>query len=227
MNNMLDIQDLHHSYRMGSKTLEIIRGINFTLEKGKWCCIYGASGSGKTTLLNLAGTLEQPDSGKIIINGTDVSRLSRREAAKFRGNNIGFIFQSYHLIAELNVLENTLFASAFSNKNSKNAVKRATELLEAVGLQDRLHHFPSELSGGERQRCAIARSLINDPELILADEPTGNLDSQTGSEIIHLFTSLRHQKPELTILMITHNPEVAASADRALKLENGVLVDME
>lgn len=218
MNNMLEIKDLCHSYRIGDKTLDIIKNFNFTLEKGKWCCVYGASGSGKTTLLNLIGTLEKPCSGSITINGTDVATLSRRNAAKFRGENIGFIFQSYHLINELNVLENTAFASSFGTLGSAEANRKAKELLEAVGLKERMHHHPSELSGGERQRCAIARSLMNSPQLLLADEPTGNLDEKTGKEILELFTELRRQNPELTILMITHNPEIAKLADQTIHL---------
>lgn len=218
MNNMLEIKDLCHSYRIGDKTLDIIKNFNFTLEKGKWCCVYGASGSGKTTLLNLIGTLEKPCSGSITINGTDVAALSRRNAAKFRGENIGFIFQSYHLINELNVLENTAFAASFGTLGSAEANRKAKELLEAVGLKERMHHHPSELSGGERQRCAIARSLMNSPQLLLADEPTGNLDEKTGKEILELFTELRKQNPELTILMITHNPEIAKLADQTIHL---------
>ncbi len=218
MNNMLEIKDLCHSYRIGDKTLDIIKNFNFTLEKGKWCCVYGASGSGKTTLLNLIGTLEKPCSGSITINGTDVAALSRRNAAKFRGENIGFIFQSYHLINELNVLENTAFAASFGTLGSAEANRKAKELLEAVGLKERMHHHPSELSGGERQRCAIARSLMNSPQLLLADEPTGNLDEKTGKEILELFTELRRQNPELTILMITHNPEIAKLADQTIHL---------
>ena len=218
MNNMLEIKDLCHSYRIGDKTLDIIKNFNFTLEKGKWCCVYGASGSGKMTLLNLIGTLEKPCSGSITINGTDVAALSRRNAAKFRGENIGFIFQSYHLINELNVLENTAFAASFGTLGSAEANRKAKELLEAVGLKERMHHHPSELSGGERQRCAIARSLMNSPQLLLADEPTGNLDEKTGKEILELFTELRRQNPELTILMITHNPEIAKLADQTIHL---------
>ena len=218
MNNMLEIKDLCHSYRIGDKTLDIIKNFNFTLEKGKWCCVYGASGSGKTTLLNLIGTLEKPCSGSITINGTDVAALSRRNAAKFRGENIGFIFQSYHLINELNVLENTAFAASFGTLGSAEANRKAKELLEAVGLKERMHHHPSELSGGERQRCAIARSLMNSPQLLLADEPTGNLDEKTGKEILELFTELRRQNPKLTILMITHNPEIAKLADQTIHL---------
>lgn len=220
MDNMIEIKNLCHSYRIGSGELDILKNVDFTLEKGKWCCVYGASGSGKTTLLNLLGTLEKPTSGSIIINGTDISRLSRRQAASFRGKNIGFIFQSYHLIGELDVLENTAFAGTFGD-SKVSRIKRAEELLNAVGLGERLHHRPAELSGGERQRCAIARSLMNEPALILADEPTGNLDETTGKEILELFTRLRQNNPELTILMITHNPDITRCADISVKLENG------
>ena len=226
MANMIEIKNLSHSYQMGSESLDILKDVNFTLEKGKWCCVYGASGSGKTTLLNLLGTLEKPCSGSIIINGTDIAKLSHRQAAAFRGKNIGFIFQSYHLIGELDVLENTAFAGTFGESSYSNT-KRAQELLTAVGLGKRLHHHPAELSGGERQRCAIARSLMNNPALILADEPTGNLDEATGREILELFKSLRESNPELTILMITHNPEITRCADISVKLENGQITVRE
>ena len=220
MDNMIEIKNLCHSYKIGNGELNILKDVNFTLEKGKWCCVYGASGSGKTTLLNLLGTLEKPTSGSIVINGTDISRLSRRQAASFRGKNIGFIFQSYHLIGELDVLENTAFAGTFGD-SKVSPTKRAEELLNAVGLGERLHHRPAELSGGERQRCAIARSLMNEPALILADEPTGNLDENTGKEILELFNRLRQNNPDLTILMITHNPDITRCADISVKLENG------
>jgi ABC-type lipoprotein export system ATPase subunit len=224
MDMVIEVRDLCHSYRMGSSELKIISHLDFSLEKGKWCCIYGASGSGKTTLLNLLGTLERPCSGSIIINGQDVSNLSRKAAAGFRGGNIGFIFQSYHLIPELTVLENTAFAGNFSGLSSTKATAKAKELLERVGLQERMHHLPSELSGGERQRCAIARSLINSPKLILADEPTGNLDGETGNSILELFCELRREYQDISIVMITHNPEIAKLADMSVKLENGRLV---
>lgn len=224
MNYMVEIKNLCHSYQMGGKSLEIIRNLDFAVEKGKWCCIYGASGSGKTTLLNLLGTLESPLSGSIVINGQDVSKLSHKAAAAFRGKHIGFIFQSYHLINELDVLENTILAGAFGKLSSFQARQKAMELLKAVGLEQRIHHHPAELSGGERQRCAIARSLMNDPELILADEPTGNLDEATGKEILELFESLREKNPDLTIVMITHNPDITRLADLAFKLENGKLI---
>ena len=224
MDMVIEVKDLCHSYRMGNSELKIINNLDFSLEQGKWCCIYGASGSGKTTLLNLLGTLEKPCSGSIIINGQDVSGLSRKAAAGFRGKNIGFIFQSYHLIPELTVLENTAFAGNFAGFSSSKATAKARELLERVGLQERMHHLPSELSGGERQRCAIARSLINSPKLILADEPTGNLDGETGNSILELFCELRREYQDISIVMITHNPEIAKLADLSVKLENGKLV---
>ena len=193
------------------------------IRRGEVVFIVGPSGSGKSTFLRCLNLLEKPTSGEIIINGTDVARMSRREAAEFRGKHIGFIFQSYHLVGELNVLEHTAFAGTFSGMSRSKAVSRAKELLGAVGLAERLYHHPAELSGGERQRCAIARSLMNDPELILADEPTGNLDEATGSEILELFGKLRAANHDMTILMITHNPDIARLSDISLKLENGKL----
>ena len=224
MDMVIEVRDLCHSYRMGSSELKIINHLDFSLERGKWCCIYGASGSGKTTLLNLLGTLEKPCSGSIIIDGQDVSELSGKAAAGFRGRNIGFIFQNYHLIPELTVLENTAFAGNFAGLSSSKATQKAKELLERVGLKERMHHLPAELSGGERQRCAIARSLINSPKLILADEPTGNLDGATGNSILELFCELRREYQDMSIVMITHNPEIAGLADQSVKLENGRLV---
>lgn len=224
MDMVIEVRDLCHSYRMGSSELKIINHLDFSLERGKWCCIYGASGSGKTTLLNLLGTLEKPCSGSIIIDGQDVSGLSGKAAAGFRGRSIGFIFQNYHLIPELTVLENTAFAGNFAGSSSSKATQKAKELLERVGLKERMHHLPAELSGGERQRCAIARSLINSPKLILADEPTGNLDGTTGNSILELFCELRREYQDMSIVMITHNPEIAGLADQSVKLENGRLV---
>lgn len=221
---VIEVKNLCHSYRMGSSELKIINGLDFTLEKGKWCCIYGASGSGKTTLLNLLGTLEKPTSGSIIINSVDVAQLSRRAAAGFRGKNIGFIFQSYHLIPELTVLENAAFAGNFAGLSASQSTQKAKELLERVGLKERMNHLPAELSGGERQRCAIARSLVNSPRLILADEPTGNLDGETGNSILQLFCELRQEYQDTSIVMITHNPDIAKLADMSVKLENGVLI---
>ena len=222
--NMLEVSGVKRSYRMGANTLEVLRGIDFSLKTGEWCCIVGASGSGKTTLLNLIGTLERPDEGVIRIAGEDVSAIGRRAAAKFRAKRIGFVFQNYQLLPELSILENVSLAARLGGLSAKAAKARAEELLVSVGLAERLKHRPNELSGGEQQRAAIARALVNNPDLLLADEPTGNLDSKTGDEVISLFENLRKDNPNLTILMITHNRELACRADKTVELVDGLLV---
>ena len=220
---ILSLIDVRRSYRMGKHELPVLKGVDFTLDRGEWCCVYGASGSGKTTLLNLIGGLEKPDSGKISILGEELSGMSRRRAAAFRAAKIGFVFQSYHLLPELTIVENVALAGAVAGRRFREVRERAKELLKTVGLGERLQHRPSELSGGEQQRAAIARSLINDPPLLLADEPTGNLDPETGEGILRLFQELRRKDPGRTILMITHNRDIAALASRVTELRDGVL----
>ncbi len=210
---------------MGNNKLPVLKGVNLSLEAGEWCCVYGASGSGKTTLLNLIGGLELPDEGTVTVCGEVPAKMNRRQAAAFRAEKIGFIFQSYHLLPELTILENVALAGTIAGKSFKDARKKATSLLEQVGLGQRLAHRPAELSGGEQQRAAIARSLINDPALLLADEPTGNLDPDTGNGILKLFRQLRQDDPERTILMITHNHDIAGLASKVVKLRNGILCD--
>ena len=222
-NIILKLEDLHRTYRMGANELNILKGVDFSLEAGQWCCIFGASGSGKTTLLNLIGGLEHPDKGSVTVCGSNLSAMSRREAAAFRAQKIGFVFQSYHLLPELTILENVALAGAVAGKKFAAARKKAEELLKMVGLAQRITHRPAELSGGEQQRAAIARSLINDPALLLADEPTGNLDPETGNEILKLFQLLRKNDPSRTILMITHNHDIASLATRTVELKNGTL----
>ena len=219
---ILQLKELKKSYRMGKSSLDVLKGVNFSLRRGEWVCIYGASGSGKTTLLNLTGRLERPDSGEIIFEGTDISTYSRTRAAAFRSCELGFIFQSYHLLPELSVLENVALAGQIAGMSRRKARTRAEELLGKMGLADRLTHRPSELSGGEQQRSSIARALINSPRLLLADEPTGNLDPHTGEEILQLFDEMRKDDPELSILMITHNHRIAARANRAVELHDGI-----
>ena len=223
--NILQLKNLRHSYKMGENTLEILKGINFSLQQGEWCCVYGASGSGKTTLLNLVGGLEQPTEGTVIIDGVDLAALSRKNTAGFRAKKIGFIFQSYHLLPELTALENVAIAGTIAGKSFYEAKKQASLLLDKVGLANRKMHHPKELSGGEQQRTAIARSLINDPVLLLADEPTGNLDPKTGETILELFKSLRQENSALTILMITHNMDIAQMASVSVNLREGILCD--
>ena len=224
---VLFLENVCKSYKVGGGQLEVLKGVDFTLERGEWVCIYGASGSGKTTLLNIIGLLERPDSGKICFGETDASNLSRSQAAKFRSREIGFVFQSYHLLPELTILENVSVAGRLNGLSPAKAQKRATELLTSLGLKERMKHRPSELSGGEQQRAAIARALINDPPLLLADEPTGNLDPHTGEEILQLFENMRQTNPELSILMITHNHLIANRASRAVELNDGIFTEFD
>ena len=222
--NIIEFKNVCRSYKMGNRTLDVLKGVDFSLARGEWCCIYGASGSGKTTLLNLAGLLEKPDSGNVIIDGQDTGKFSRHTSAIFRSTEIGFVFQSYHLLPELSIKENVWLAGSIAGMRSRDAALRAEFLLEKVGLKDRLRHRPNELSGGEQQRAAVARALINDPALLLADEPTGNLDFRTGEEILTLFEELRKENLERAILMITHNREIAVRATRTVELKDGKLI---
>lgn len=223
MNNfpILELKNICKSYRMGNNRLEVLKGVDFTLNAGEWVCIYGASGSGKTTLLNIIGLLERPDDGDIIFSGVNAGKFNRHQAAAFRASGIGFVFQSYHLLPELSILENVILAGRLAKLSPFRAKERAIELLNKLGLANRLNHRPTELSGGEQQRTAIARALINDPPLLLADEPTGNLDPHTGNEILDLFSTMRETNPQLAILMITHNHQIASRATRAVELNDG------
>ena len=219
----ITVSDLRHSYVTGPRRLEILRGANCRIDRGKWICILGASGCGKTTLLNLIGGLEKPESGSIAVCGVEVEKLSRSAAAHFRSSTIGFVFQSYHLLPELNILENVALAARLAGTGRHHATERARELLTQVGLAERFEHRPTELSGGEQQRAAIARALINDPPVLLADEPTGNLDAENGAEVLDLFDRIRAERPDRTILMITHNRDITHRADGVLQLADGVL----
>ena len=223
--NIIELRGVTRTYKLGREKLPVLRGVDWEIRRGEWACLLGASGSGKTTLLNLIGTLEQPDSGTIRIAGVDVSKLGRGEAARFRNRKIGFVFQAYHLLPELTVLENVMLPGNLAGLSRGEAKKRAVPLLETVGLSGRMRHRPSALSGGEQQRAAIARALLNEPELLLADEPTGNLDTHTGEAILELFTELRKLHPGRSIMMITHNREIAKLADRTGELVDGRLTN--
>lgn len=220
---IIEAAGVTRTYRVGTAELNVLRGVDYRVERGRWACLLGASGSGKTTLLNILGALEKPTAGTIRVGGVDLSALSRRSAAHFRNRSLGFVFQAYHLLPELSMLENVMLPGLLAG-NSRSAVRgKAEELLARVGLSGRLKHRPSELSGGEQQRASIARALINDPELLLADEPTGNLDSATGNGILELFRELRADHPQRSIVMITHNRDIAALADQVDELADGVL----
>ena len=220
---LLQAKNIHKGYKIGKREISVLRGINLEVVKGEWLAVLGASGSGKTTLLNILGALEAPDSGEVLFMGKSYPSMNRAQMSEFRKNSVGFIFQSYHLVPELTVIENVMLPGMIAGRIGAELEKDAQEMLEKAGLGHRTGHKPSELSGGEQQRAAIARSLINSPSMILADEPTGNLDSATGSEILDIFTKLR--KINTTIIMVTHDRDVSACADRTVHVVDGKIVD--
>jgi len=215
---------VHKTYMLGKRALEVLRGIDLELNRGDFVALRGASGAGKSTLLHLLGGLDTPERGNIRLNGRDLAGLGRRDLANLRNREVGFIFQAYYLLPELDALENVCLPARMARVQASQAEKRGRELLTRVGLQDRIEHKPYELSGGEQQRVAIARSLINEPALILADEPTGNLDSHTGEEIIDLLVSIRAEK-QTTLIMATHDSKVAGRAPKVLELVDGQVKD--
>ena len=203
--------------------LAVLKGVNFRVKKGEILAIVGASGAGKTTFLQILGTLDKPDSGEIIFNDTDIALMGKKELAKFRKQHIGFVFQFHNLLPEFTALENVCIPGFIGKRQKKQVQEKATSLLQHLGLNDRLHHKPSELSGGEQQRVAVARALINDPDLILADEPSGNLDSQNARDLYDLFKVLRNDFQQ-TFVIVTHNEEFAHLADRTIKMKDGIIV---
>jgi lipoprotein-releasing system ATP-binding protein len=203
--------------------LAVLKGVNFRVNKGEILAIVGASGAGKTTFLQILGTLDKPDSGEIIFNDTDIALMGKKELAKFRNQHIGFVFQFHNLLPEFTALENVCMPGFIGKRQKKQVQEKATSLLQHLGLNDRLHHKPSELSGGEQQRVAVARALINDPDLILADEPSGNLDSQNARDLYDLFKVLRNDFQQ-TFVIVTHNEEFAHLADRTIKMKDGIIV---
>jgi ABC-type lipoprotein export system ATPase subunit len=211
---------VHKTYMLGKRSLEVLRGIDLVLNRGDFVALRGASGAGKSTLLHLLGGLDTPEQGEIKLNGRNLAGLGRRDLANLRNREVGFIFQAYYLLPELDALENVCLPARMARVPASQAEERGRELLTRVGLKERIEHKPYELSGGEQQRVAIARSLINEPGLILADEPTGNLDSHTGEEIIDLLVSIRAEK-QTTLIMATHDSKVAARALKVLELVDG------
>jgi putative ABC transport system ATP-binding protein len=218
---VIEVINVKKSYILGEIEVPILHDINLEVQEGEFLAIMGPSGSGKSTLMNLIGFLDRPTEGKIIIKGSDINTLSDKEIARLRGLEIGFVFQVFNLIPRLTALENVELPTYANSRSGVNARERAKDLLKMVGLEDRMHHKPGELSGGQSQRVAIARALINDPAILLADEPTGNLDSKTGSEILNMFTRLN--KDGRTIVMITHDPEIARYANRIVLVKDGII----
>jgi len=219
---LLSARGLKKTYVMGKRTLEVLRGVDVEIARGDFVALRGASGTGKSTLLHLIGGLDTPNAGEVFFAGQNLAQFSEGELTHFRNRRVGFVFQAYHLLPELTALENVCLPARVARISTGNASKRAGELLARVGLKDRLDHKPSELSGGEQQRVAIARALINEPELLLADEPTGNLDSHTGGEIMELLQSLRAEK-QTTLVIATHDAKVAATAPRVIQLVDGMI----
>ena len=224
---LLQATDLHKTYHMGSAALHVLRGVDLSVKAGEWVAVLGASGSGKSTLLHLIGALDTPDSGQVQFQNRSIFTHSRRQQDEYRNQHVGFVFQQYHLLPELNVLENVALASMIGTSpfrwlsKRKAARERATKIIDSLGLLPRLKHRPSQLSGGERQRVAIARALVNEPDLLLADEPTGNLDTETGKQIMGVFRQI-HNRGQ-AIVMVTHDERVAKEADRQVRLESGRL----
>jgi len=216
---MITFHDVYKTYLMGETRVEALRGVTVELPEKRLAVIMGPSGSGKSTFLHLAGCLDTPTTGRVSYNGTDLGALSSRGRADFRAGSVGFVFQKFNLISNLTALRNIEMPLLLQNRPASETRKRALDALAAVELGDRVHHRPSKLSGGEQQRVAIARALINDPEVILADEPTGNLDTQTGQRILALLRSLVEKGK--TVVVVTHNPEIAECADALVILRDG------
>ena len=218
---MLEIKKVKKIYQMGKVKVEALRGVSFYIDKGEFVAIMGPSGSGKSTLMHIIGCLDQPTEGNFIIGGKDVSKLNDDRLAEIRNKRIGFVFQQYNLLSRTSILHNVEIPLIYAGLKSKQRRKLAMQALESVGLADRVKHKPNEISGGEKQRAAIARALVNDPLIILADEPTGNLDTKTGEEIMKIFYKL-HQQGH-TLIMVTHEAEVARHARRIIHLRDGLI----
>ena len=218
--SLLSARSVSKTYVMGARSLEVLRGVNVTVNRGDFLSLRGASGAGKSTLLHLLGGLDSPSAGEIWFAGKNLASMSNGELAKLRNAKVGFVFQAYHLLPELNALENVSLPARIARRPVAATEARGRELLARVGLKERMEDRPYELSGGEQQRVAIARALINEPELVLADEPTGNLDSHTGDEIIQLLCSLRAER-QTTLLIATHDARIAGIAPKVVELVDG------
>jgi ABC-type lipoprotein export system ATPase subunit len=217
------LEDIRKSYKLGDVDIDVLRGINLQVEKSEFVAIMGTSGSGKTTLMNIIGCLDVPTSGRYMLADKEVSRLSDDELSLIRNEHIGFVFQNFYLLPYATVLENVLLPSLYVDNRKVNFVQKATEILQTVGLGERIKFKPSQLSGGEQQRVAIARALINDPDLLLTDEPTGQLDSKTAVEIMDLLVQMNRNGK--TVIVITHDPNIAAYTGRTLRIKDGMIIE--
>lgn len=216
---VIAVEDVHKFYNLGETKVHALRGVNLTIEPGEFVAIMGSSGSGKSTFMNMLGCLDKPSSGKYILEGTDVSSLDKKQLAAIRNRKLGFVFQGFNLLSRTTALENVELPTLYAQMEKEKRMVRAKEVLELVGLGERLDHFPSQLSGGQQQRVAIARALVNRPAILLADEPTGNLDSRTSVEIMQIFQDLNDSG--LTIVLVTHEPDIAQFAKRMVVFRDG------
>ena len=218
---VMQVTNIKRHFHMGDQVVEALRGITFDVNEGEFISIMGPSGSGKTTLMNIIGCLDTPTSGEYKLNNKLVNSLNENELAKIRNNEIGFVFQSFHLLPRNSALNNVMLPLKYAGYTDSDAISRASEILTQLGLKDRINHGPSELSGGQQQRVAIARALANKPSILFADEPTGNLDSKTGEEVMNLFKDLNNQGQ--TIILITHEEEIAKQSNRVINIKDGLI----
>jgi ABC-type lipoprotein export system ATPase subunit len=219
---LIELRNICKTYHVGEVAVPALKGVSLTIAQGELTALMGASGSGKSTLMNILGCLDRPTSGEYLLDGQEISRLSSDERALLRNHRIGFVFQNFNLLSRTSALDNVMMPLSYSAENlpERQARQRATEMLERIGLGDRLHHEPSQLSGGQQQRVAIARALINRPSILLADEPTGNLDSHTSEEVLHLFGQLNEEQG-ITVILVTHDINIAHHAKRIIRILDG------
>lgn len=226
MPGIIEVKGLRKVYRMGKEKIIALNHIDLNIEKGEICCLFGTSGSGKSTLLNMLAGLEKPTKGSIKIKKVRVDRLNETQLAIFRQKHIGFVFQSYNLIPTLTAIENVALPLVFQGMAKKEREKRAKEMLEAVGLGNRLHHKPKEMSGGQQQRVSIARAFVNRPQILFADEPTGNLDTHTTIEVMDIITKIAREYNQ-TLIIVSHDPEIAGYADKVITIQDGDVLKIE
>ena len=222
MGNVVSLRDVVKTYRMGDNEVHALRGVSFDIEQGEFVSIMGPSGSGKSTCMNMIGCLDRPTSGIVKINGVETAKMNEKELSVLRNQTIGFVFQQYHLISSMNVIENVMLPLKYQKVERSLRYDRAFAALEAVGLSDRIKHRPHELSGGQKQRVAIARAMVTQPKVLLADEPTGALDTETGNQVLDLFRAINREK-STTIVIVTHDPRIGESAERCIRILDGLI----